>query len=317
MWALLLVLRMKLYINFRPADDPEFPTYKANYRDFLSQNSRFIQPVAIEDLSIQRKVHQTYRLQYLKDVILARALDDSTFNVLNSCIIFNQIDIINHVQSDDRFLNDVVELFVGGESEGVGKNKEVKRERQNKEDESMDVDAPKNDEPVAGPSSSDSFDLTERRKKVILLIQQLCAMGKNVQLPARIALFRTLVNRGILHAVQWAVAQPDRQMISTAGEILAVILEHDTAGVRAHVLRQAVALDRLTNGAQPDSAGDADDAKGKEAAVPPPFKESILQVMCSMMASSADLAMQNQLADSLRTMLEVPQEPVNDPHVRT
>jgi len=48
----------------------------------------------------------------MKDVVLARALDDSTFNVLNSCIIFNQIDIINHVQNDISFLKDVVGLYV-------------------------------------------------------------------------------------------------------------------------------------------------------------------------------------------------------------
>ena len=69
-------------------------------------------PVPLRDETIQKKIHHTYRLQFLKDVVLARAIDDSTFNVLNSCIIFNQIDIINHLQNDMHFLGEIIDLFV-------------------------------------------------------------------------------------------------------------------------------------------------------------------------------------------------------------
>lgn len=93
-------------------DDPEFPQHKANYREFLHSITNFHQPIPIRDITIQKKIHHTYRLQFIKDVVLARALDDSTFNVLNSCIIFNQIDIINHVQQDVGFLREVVGLYV-------------------------------------------------------------------------------------------------------------------------------------------------------------------------------------------------------------
>ena len=68
--------------------------------------------VEFRDENMQRKVHQTYRLQFLKDVVLSRAIDDTTFNVLNSCIIFNQIDIITYVQSDPGFLSSIVKLYV-------------------------------------------------------------------------------------------------------------------------------------------------------------------------------------------------------------
>ena len=81
-------------LTYLHSDDPEFPTHKANYREFLSQTAHFHQPIPLHDEAVQRKVHHTYRLQFLKDVVLARAIDDSTFNVLNSSILFNQIDII-------------------------------------------------------------------------------------------------------------------------------------------------------------------------------------------------------------------------------
>lgn len=98
-------------LNFS-IDDPEFPLHKANYRDFLKNTLRFHNPIHIADESIRRKIHHAYRLVFLKDVVLVRVLDDSTFNVLNSCIIFNQIDIITYVQQDPSFLSNIVKLYV-------------------------------------------------------------------------------------------------------------------------------------------------------------------------------------------------------------
>lgn len=317
-----------IYINV--IDDPEFPKHKANYRDFLLQRTRFAQPIAIDDLTIQRKIHHTYRLQYLKDVILGRALDDATFNVLNSCIIFNQVDIINHIQHDERFLNELVSLFVQPDK-GKGKDED--------KDSQMDVDKPSingsstvngtsSDEPHSpepGPAPRPPDDLDTRRNEVILLLQQLCQIGKNVQLPARIALFRTLVERGVLYALQWALCRSersDRPLVSTAGEILTTLLDHQTASVRSHILTQAIALGQPT-GAKEEEEGEKGKGKAigpekpKEGNDAPPFPETLLQLLCRMLPDSEDLAVQCQLAESLRMLLDIPQgEPGGEAHVR-
>ena len=91
--------------------DPEFPTYKASHRQWLSNQGRYKEVVPIEDETIKRKIHQTYRLQYLKDVVLARILDDPTFSVLNSLIFFNQVDIVNHLQANVQFLTELFGIF--------------------------------------------------------------------------------------------------------------------------------------------------------------------------------------------------------------
>jgi protein phosphatase 4 regulatory subunit 3 len=92
-------------------DDPDFPSHKANHRTYLSDESKFKEVVKIEDPNIKRKIHQTYRLQYLKDVVLARILDDPTFSVLNSLIFFNQVDIVTHVQTNFAFLKELFSIF--------------------------------------------------------------------------------------------------------------------------------------------------------------------------------------------------------------
>ena len=75
--------------------DPDFPSHRANHRQYLSDSSKFKEVVPMPSPEVTQKIHTTYRLQYLKDVVLARVLDDPTFNVLNSLIFFNQVDIVH------------------------------------------------------------------------------------------------------------------------------------------------------------------------------------------------------------------------------
>ncbi|PWW79051.1 DUF625-domain-containing protein [Tuber magnatum] len=105
--------------------DPDFPSHKANHRQFLSDTSKFKEVVPIKDPEIKKKIHWTYRLQYLKDVVLARILDDPTFSVLNSLIFFNQVDILQHLQSNQAFLKELFSIFHSTESDPTQKKNGV------------------------------------------------------------------------------------------------------------------------------------------------------------------------------------------------
>jgi protein phosphatase 4 regulatory subunit 3 len=231
-------------------------------------------------------------------------LDDSTLNVINSCIIFNQVDIINHVQNDKAFLTQIVEAYLDDNVAGVSWWRERLKEMDKpkpKKDDAMEVDEsplfpevkPQQDVPAADSSSKSSSTAEQAdRRSVIVLIQQLCAMGKNVLLPTRLSLFRTLVDRAILFPVQWALSHDEkddegRQMIAAAGEILCVLLDHDLHGVRGFVLRQTT---------------EAEQNKG----------ETLLMLMCKIITRSRDLAVQCQVGDALKLMLEIPIVDPND-----
>lgn len=105
--------------------DPDFPSHKANHRQWLNSQGRYKEVVRIADDQVRRKIHQTYRLQYLKDVVLARILDDPTFSVLNSLIFFNQVDIVQHLQSNGGFLNDLFGIFANPNEEQLRKKEAV------------------------------------------------------------------------------------------------------------------------------------------------------------------------------------------------
>lgn len=74
----------------------------------------------IKDPQIRKKIKYTWRLQYLKDVVLARIIDDPTFSVLNSIIFFFQVDIVQHLQSNAPLLKELFSIF-------DAKNTDVKR----------------------------------------------------------------------------------------------------------------------------------------------------------------------------------------------
>jgi protein phosphatase 4 regulatory subunit 3 len=237
--------------------------------------------------------------------VLARAIDDSTFSILNSCILFNQIDIINYVQSDPAFLREIVGIFLTEEM--LLQLGGLKSEPPKPTKENTSVDGETSQLKSGGlPNVSEKPALTEHevqlRRDVVMLIQQLCAMGKNVQLPARMALFRNLSDRGILLAVQWALGQPEDdeqglQMICTAGEILTTLLDHDVGGVRNHVMKQI--------------GSHVEDKPIRKLEI-----ETLPVLMCRLLARSRDLGVQSQVGESLRIMLEIPQGDAADQHVR-
>lgn len=104
--------------------DPDYPTHKANHRQWLAKDGRYKEVVQIDD-DVCRKIHSTYRLQYLKDVVLARILDDPTFSVLNSLIFFNQVDIVQHLQSNPLLLKNLFGIFKAQQTDQKRKKEAV------------------------------------------------------------------------------------------------------------------------------------------------------------------------------------------------
>ncbi|VDB96798.1 unnamed protein product [Peniophora sp. CBMAI 1063] len=281
--------------------DPEFPNHKANYRQYIRESTLFYEPIAVHNLAIRRKIHQTYRL-VLERRRPSSGARRSTFSVLNSCIIFNQVDGISHIQNDETFLRDIARLLVEGEPipplPPPPPLLDIDRP------ESVEGAPPKkpNRVPSHTPPGVVSLDhhedeagradtaLLQRRREVIVLIQQLCVMGKVVQLPSRMQLFKMLVDRGILHALHWALTNPEDepsglQTIAIAGEVLMTLLDHDVNGVREQVLRQC---EYFASRGEPDL--------------------SLLSLLCNRLVRSTDLAVQTLHCDALRALLEMPNE---------
>ncbi|XP_023000122.1 serine/threonine-protein phosphatase 4 regulatory subunit 3A-like isoform X3 [Cucurbita maxima] len=88
--------------------DPEVD-HVQHHRNFLKEHVIFKEAIPIKDPLVLSKIHQTYRIGYLKDVVLARVLDESTIANLNSIIHANNALVVSLLKDDNTFIQ---ELFV-------------------------------------------------------------------------------------------------------------------------------------------------------------------------------------------------------------
>lgn len=217
-----------------PTDDPEYPKLKASYREVLASSSNYREAVPIASPDVLVKIHQTYRLQFLKDVVLARSLEDATLSIINSIIFFNQNDIISYMQSETGFLRALFRDFGGPAAAGrgalprsTGGLGEPRTTLASRFKRAGDSDSADDDDAVV-PSSlpsdppageTDATPATaaagpapraqtaaqfQQKRNVLLLLHSLLLMSKNIALTSRLALVRTLVDHGLVAVLKWA-----------------------------------------------------------------------------------------------------------------
>ncbi|KAI9122934.1 hypothetical protein K1719_005823 [Acacia pycnantha] len=86
--------------------DPEVP-HVQNHRTFLKEHVVFKEAIPIKDPLALSKIHQTYRIGYLKDVVLARVLDEATVANLNSIIHGNNALVVSLLKDDNTFIQEL------------------------------------------------------------------------------------------------------------------------------------------------------------------------------------------------------------------
>ncbi|CAA3007410.1 serine threonine- phosphatase 4 regulatory subunit 3 isoform X1 [Olea europaea subsp. europaea] len=85
--------------------DPE--AAYVHHRSFLNEHVVFKEAIPIKDPLILSKIHQTYRIGYLKDVILPRALDEATVASLNSIVHSNNATVVSLLKDDSTFIQEL------------------------------------------------------------------------------------------------------------------------------------------------------------------------------------------------------------------
>ncbi|CAA0829387.1 binding [Striga hermonthica] len=85
--------------------DPDVP--QADHRNFLKDHVVFKEAIPIKDPVVLSKIHQTYRIGYLKDVILPRALDDGIVANFNSIIHSNNAIVVSLLKDDSTFIKEL------------------------------------------------------------------------------------------------------------------------------------------------------------------------------------------------------------------
>lgn len=81
------------------------PSKRTLHRQVLKMKVQFKQAVDFEDAEVLERIHLNYRLQYLKDIVLPRLLDDGSFVSLTQMIHANLSVILDSVKTSAKVLD--------------------------------------------------------------------------------------------------------------------------------------------------------------------------------------------------------------------
>lgn len=169
------------------------------HREYLRQQAKFREAIPIKNPELLSKIHQTFRVQYIQDVVLPTpsVFEDNMLSTLSSFIFFNKIEIVTLVQEDEKFL---LELF------------------------SMLTDE-------STPES--------KRRELVLFLKEFCNYSQNLQPQAKETFYKTLTNLDILPSLEITLASEDPKTKTASIDILTYIVEFSPSVVRAYTLQQA------------------------------------------------------------------------------
>nr|CAG4634634.1 EOG090X01QS [Alona affinis] len=177
--------------------DPNAKVRK-RHRDYLRQMAKFKEVIPITNPELLAKIHQTYRVQYIQDVVLPTpsVFEENMLSTLSSFIFFNKVEIVSLIQDDEKFLN---ELFT------------------HLTDETMEL---------------------AKRRDLVLFLKEFCTFSQTLQPQSREAFFKTLASLGILPALEITLAVHDPATKSASIDILSYIVEFSPSMVRDYMLQQ-------------------------------------------------------------------------------
>uniref|UniRef100_A0A8C7YMX5 Serine/threonine-protein phosphatase 4 regulatory subunit 3 n=1 Tax=Oryzias sinensis TaxID=183150 RepID=A0A8C7YMX5_9TELE len=132
------------------------------HREFLTKTAKFKEVIPITDSELRQKIHQTYRVQYIQDIILPTpsVFEENFLSTLTSFIFFNKVEIVSMLQEDEKFLTEVFAQLT---------------------DEATD---------------------DSKRRELVNFVKEFCAFSQTLQPQNRDAFFKTLANLGILPALE-------------------------------------------------------------------------------------------------------------------
>uniref|UniRef100_A0A672GSD9 Serine/threonine-protein phosphatase 4 regulatory subunit 3 n=1 Tax=Salarias fasciatus TaxID=181472 RepID=A0A672GSD9_SALFA len=180
--------------------DPALPQPR-RHREFLTKTARFKEVIPISDPELRQKIHQTYRVQYIQDMVLPTpsVFEENMLSTLHSFIFFNKVEIVGMLQDDEKFLTDLFAQLT---------------------DEATEDD---------------------KRHELVNFLKEFCAFSQTLQPQNRDAFFKTLSNMGILPALEVILVSgmDDVQVRGAATDIFSYLVEYNPSMVREFVMQES------------------------------------------------------------------------------
>lgn len=205
--------------------DPAMPK-PAKHREYLQATAKFKEVIPFTNQELVNKIHQTYRVQYIQDVILPTpsVFEENMLSTLTSFIFFNKVEIVGMVQDDEQFLQQLFSQI---------------------QDEKVD---------------------DSRRRDLVFFLKEFCTFSQTLQPQGRETFFKTLSGLHILEAVEYILSLDDNTMKPAAIDIFSHIVEFSPSMVREFILKEGqknddddllinLVIEQMINDADPELGG--------------------------------------------------------------
>ena len=173
--------------------DSEYPDFKASHREYLTKQA-FTTVIPVGNIGIFKR---DFYLNYLKDVVLARFLDEPTFGLLASLIYANQMEIFEFIK-DACILEQLFKIY---------------------DDENNQTNGLHNEE-----------DIISQKRDGVKMVHQYVLIARTLQ---NLDFFSLLVKSGLLKMINFALRDIEDQIRVLGTELIVIIIEQDVSLVNA------------------------------------------------------------------------------------
>ncbi|KNE58028.1 hypothetical protein AMAG_04854 [Allomyces macrogynus ATCC 38327] len=191
--------------------DPTVHDLHGAFRSFMGQEARFVPVISCLPAEFAHKVKQVYRLQYLRDVALARYLDDPVFNIFTDVARRLNADLVRHLAQSQPFVDEMVQIFSAGHVAA-----------------SSDALPP--------PAAADGADIVERRRRAALFLKDLAGIIKQCALVQPTEVYATLFNKGLHRILRFGLVDAVAETRQATAEFVTAALDVDRKLVQAMCL---------------------------------------------------------------------------------
>ncbi|XP_006885156.1 PREDICTED: serine/threonine-protein phosphatase 4 regulatory subunit 3-like [Elephantulus edwardii] len=169
------------------------------HREFLIQNAKFKEVIPIRDSELKQKIHQTYRVQYIYDILIPvpSVFSDNGLSTLSTFIFFNKVEIVTLLQEDEEFFFEIFE--------------QLKAKTTTK----------------------------EKCIELMSFFKEFCVFSQTLQPQNKEILFQTLTHLGLLPALKMVMGMDDVLIRSTATDIFSYVVEYSPSMIRRFIMEEA------------------------------------------------------------------------------
>jgi len=173
------------------------------HREYLKSNTRFHQVIPITNTELLSKIHQTYRVQYIQDVVLPTpsVFEENMLSTLSSFVFFNKVEIVSLILEDEKFLTDLFNQL------------------------------------------RDSKTTEDKRKEFVLFLKEFCQFSQTLQPQSRESFYKTLSNLGVLPGLEMTLQSSIKETKAASVDILLFIVDYSPSLVREYMMQQINSTD--------------------------------------------------------------------------